>query len=463
MLRWTTRGAGGAIVAIAALSFLPRAAAAPGDHVRLGNAVLTPSVMSGFEYHSNIYLADGNDQEEHGAMSWVLSPDLELELKNDKLQLDFGAAWGIKKYIDFNPDDTVYEENADKFTDFDVSFGLVALPKSVVGLKLDDKFQVQNTPGELAGSKSNSNIVHVSNDTNGGILVRPGSALEIGVLGNLGLDRYTLPEDLAKDALKANINNRMSYGPVLAASWKFLPKTSLLGSASVNWTRWDNNLITTIGPEADGVDYGEYLGKPDALAWRTMWGVRGQLTQKLAAGAEIGFGQMYYDEQTVLDAASDLALPGSSAEVDMTGENTFARDLTDFSEGFLVNAQIAYAPVRNHKLTFGYRKDFQDAFFTNYVAYNYLFLRYEGLVAEKLGLTGEVKYRIDAFHGEITRDDQNVSLKVGGAWKFNKALSAGLAAGWDRRACLDAECESGVFYPTQYDDLWGQAGVTFEY
>lgn len=459
MLRSTTRGCGGAVLAIAAFGFAPSAVAAPGDHVRLGNAVLTPSAMTGFEYHSNIYLADGREQEEVGALAWVLKPELELKLENEKVQFDFGAGWGLKKFIDFAPRDAFNVQNADRFTDFNASLGINALTQSVIGLRLDDKFEIQNTPGELPTAEVSSNIVHVSNDTNGGIVIRPGSALEIGVLGNVGLDRYTLPEDLVET--KANINNRVSYGPALNGSWKFLPKTSLVGSASVNWTKWENNLITAIGPEADGVDYGQYLGKPDALAWRTMWGVRGQLTQKLAAGAELGYGQMYYDEQTVLDAAGSL--PGSSAEIDTIGEDTFARDLTSFSEGFLVNAQIAYAPVRNHKFTFGYRKDFQDAFFTNYVAFNYLFLRYEGLALEKLGLTGEVTYRIDAFHGEIARDDQNIGVKLGGAWQFADYLSAGLAVGWNERACLDRECENGVFYPTQYDDFWGQAGVTFTY
>jgi hypothetical protein len=219
--------------------------------------------------------------------------------------------------------------------------------------------------------------------------------------------------------------------------------------------------VSAIGPEADGVDYGTYIGKPDALAWRTMWGVRGQFTPKLAAGVELGYGQMYYDEAGVIEAGQSLG--GSSQEIEVIGEENFARDLTSFSEGLLVNAQLAYSPIRNHKVTFGYRKDFQDAFFTNYVAYNYLFLRYEGIAVQRLGVTGEVTYRIDAFHGEISRDDQNVAVKLGGAWNFNDALSAGLSAGWTERACVDPECENGVFYATQYDNFWGLVGATFTY
>lgn len=463
MLRRTTRGWFGACAAMVSVGLVPSALAAPGDHIRVGDAaVLTPSVMTGLEYNSNIYLADGRDQDTFGALAWVLKPELELAFDGPKLKLDFGAGWGLKKFFDFQPADDIHPDNADQFTNFNATFGMMALPKGIVGIRLDDRFEIQNQPGELPTSTDSSLMVHVSNDANGGFTIRPGSALEFDLLGNVGIDRYTLPEALLEGVGgKANINNRANYGPVVNGRWRFLPKTSLTGNVSLNWTKWENNLVYAIGPEADGVDYGQYLGKPDALAWRTLWGVRGQFTPKLAAGVELGYGQMYYDEDTVLEAAGALA--ESSQEVDLVGEDNFARDLTSFSEGFLVNAQMAYAPIRNHKVTFGYRKDFQDAFFTNYVAYNFLFLRYEGLVATRLGLTGEVTYRIDAFHGEISRDDQNIAVKLGGAWNFNDALSAGLSGGWTERACLDPLCENEAFYATQYDNFWGQLGVTFTY
>ena len=436
MLRWTTRGCAGALLVMLALAGVSGAHAAPGDHIRAGDAEIIPSVMTGFEAHSNVYLSDGNDQAEYPGLAWVIKPSVGVKLENDKVQLDAGVGWAGKKYIDFHPDQVPNLENADQWTDFTANLGVNALTKSLVGLHLDDKFEVQNYAGELASAEGSANITHVSNDANGGIAIRPGSALEIGLLGNFGLDSYTLPDALAESG-NPNINNRANYGPLVTASWRFLPKTSLVGSLGVNWTNWENNIVYAIGPDVEGVDYGSYVGKPDALAWRTSWGVRGQFTQKLALGAEVGYGQMYYDEQTVLDGASELGLGASSEEISTIGDDTFARDLTSFSEGLLVNLQAAYAPLKNHKIVFGYRKDFQDAFFTNYVAFNYLFLRYEGLVLNRLTITGEVKYRIDAFHGEVARDDQNISARVGAAWNATDYLSAGLAGGWSERACLD--------------------------
>jgi hypothetical protein len=51
-----------ALAAVVAVCYLPSAFAAPGDHIRFGNAVLAPSATTGFEYHSNLYLADGDEQ-----------------------------------------------------------------------------------------------------------------------------------------------------------------------------------------------------------------------------------------------------------------------------------------------------------------------------------------------------------------------------------------------------------------
>lgn len=440
------------------------ALAAPGDHVRAGDAVITPSLTTGLEYHSNVYLSDDKTPQSaaFGGTAWILQPRVGLELEGADVQFNLGAGWGVRKYLDFNEDNPQLQ-NADRFNDFDANLGLAALNRNVIGLRLDDKFEIQNSPSEMPTLvDGNANVVHLSNDLNGGIAVRPGSALELGVLGNLGFDRYTVPEEIFLEKQgDPNINNRANYGPVLDIKWRFLPKTTLSLGGSLNWLRWDNNLVEALGPEVEGASYGAYIGKPDAFAWRTGLGLKGQFTAKLALAAEIGYGQMLYDEQSVIDSAAGV--PSTSNELAQVGEETFARDLTSFGEGFTANAQVAYAPIKGQTFTLGYKKDFQDAFFTNYVVYNYAFLRYEGLFASRFGATGEFTYRIDAYHGEVARSDQNLRLKLGGAYRFNDYLSASLSGGWSERACLESSCEGGVFFSTQYDDLFVTAGATFTY
>lgn len=449
----------------AALAVTPAARAAPGDHIRSGEWVITPSLATGFEYHSNIYLADGIDNPVVGAPSWEFDPRIELAYDVPDHHFETSAGYHLKKFIDFQPGDFANVQNLDRLSDFDASLGLDALKRSVVGVRIDDRFTVQNTPAELATSDVNANIVVTSNDLVGGVPVRPGSALEILPTAMLGIDNYNVPYDLLEAYQdNPNLNNRFSYGPGLKATWRFLPKTSLLLQGSVTWNRWNDNLVAAVGPDADPGIYGEYVGKPDSLFWRASGGLRGQLTSKLSAELTAGFGQGLYDEESVV---ADSGLPGSSAEIDTTGaslnEETFARDLKSFKEGLLVNAQVSWKPQKGQSLVLGYRKDYQDAFFTNYVAYNYIFARYEGTFWERLTANAEASFRVDAFHGEIARTDLDTKLQGGAAWKFNDWFTANAGVGWTQRACGDAACREDQFYASQYDDVWGALGVKLTY
>lgn len=442
------------------------ALAAPGDHIRAGEMVITPSVATGFEYHSNAFLLEGGESTPPvpGA-AWTFTPRFASELEGNAVELYFGAGWSLKKFIDFVPDDVYNVQKLDRFTDFDAMLGLNALTRNLIGFRLDDRFEVQSNPAELQTSTTSdsANYVHTSNDLNAGATVRPGSAMEIGILGNLGIDRYTVPPELADDG-DPNINNRTNYGPVVDVKWRFLPKTSLLGSASMNFLRWEKNLVNPIGSETEGQDVGSLIGKPDATAWRTSWGIRGQFTDKIAASVELGYGQMYYDETSVTEDPAAAQLDPTGIELTPLTAETYATDLTSFGEGVTVNAQVAWAPVRGQTFTLGYRKDFQDAFFSNYQTYNYGFVRYEGLFASKFGLTGEFTYRIDQFHGVVARGDRGLRLKLKGAYRFTDYLAAEVGGGWVERGCIDETCGAGgEFFSTQYDDFSVTAGATFTY
>jgi hypothetical protein len=452
------------ILVALALGISPAAMAGPGDHIRVGETTLTPSLMTGIEAHSNLYLADGGAQSpEVSAMAWVLKPKLQVETRSRVVIFDLGFGYGLKKFIDFFPEDNFHPENADQFANVDVSGALQLFPTSKVGVKLGDRFENQGIPAELptqAGS-STANVVHTGNDLTGGVVFRPGSALSFEALGQFGYDNYEVPAALMTVA-SASYNNRVQYGPIVNGTWKFLPKTSMNASFSYNFLRWENHIVEAVGPDVEGSALGSYIGKPDADAWRLTAGVTGQFTQKLAASGTVGFGMMTYDEQTVLDDPFAATLAGgSSNELNTVGTDTFADDTTAL-DGILVNLQVSYAPVRGQTVTAGYRKDFQDAVFTNYVAYNFLFFRYEGTFQNRLGLGGELSYRLDEFHGEVARGDQNLGLKLNASYQVTPWLSAGAGGGWSRRACESVDCDT-VFYSTQYDDFSGTLGMTFTY
>ncbi len=442
------------VVVLVAFSVRP-ALAGPGDHVHIGDALITPSIGTGFEYHTNAYLADGGQgQPEIPAAAWTLRPRVSVNFKGRQVLWDLGAGYQLKKFIDLDPNDFATTDNLDQYNAVDASTSLTLFPSGIAGFKLEDNFVVVPTPVELQSNPGagTANITHTSNDLRGGIQVRPGSAIDVNVFGTLGVDAYDVPLVLQADKSgDVGYNNRLGYGPLVSAAWRFLPKTSLNGMFSYNWVQWDKNLVNAIGAEIEGSNVGLFLGKPDSIVWRTQWGLRGQFTEKLAAEVLLGYGQMVYDESTV---------PASG---DPQGEEGYDQDLTLFSEGFLVNAQLGYAPIKGQSITAGYRKDFQDAVFTNYVLYNYLYLRYEGLYFSRLGLGAEAGYRVDAYHGEIVRNDQNLVLKGNSSYRITDFLSTNLSVTWNRRACLEVDCHNDNFYSTQYDDVVLFGGATFTY
>jgi hypothetical protein len=467
MRRRTAREAATTVVVAALVSLAGPAHAEPGEHIRAGDATITPSVSTGMEYHSNVYLADGgSNSPEVSAPSWVLSPRVAVDLAGKEILLDFGLGYKIQKYFDTNPNDPYEVENLDRYNQFDAKLSLNALPTGMFGVKVNDQFQVINTPAELqtAEAGTNANVVQTSNDAYGGLAIRPGSALEVDALGNVGVDIYTVPSELLSED-ESSFNNRANYGPQVKASWRFLPKTAVTSSFSYSWIRWDRNFIEALGPEVEGSNTGLSLGKPDATSWRLLAGIRGQITAKMAVLGEAGFGQMYYDEQSVLDAAQGQVSANSTelqVKEDGTGDD-FARDLTGFGEGLLVNLQLAYAPIKGQTITLGYKKDFQDAVFTNYVAYNDVYVRYEGLFANKFGATAQVDARFDGYHGEVTRNDLNLKTRLGGVYRATRFFSLGAGVGWAERACADTNCNDKEFYSTQYDDYSAEVGVTLTY
>lgn len=452
--------AAGAVVLAAA--FLPRpSSAAPGDHVRLGDAVLSPSLYAGMAGHTNAYLASGSSlEEEVPALAFVLRPTMKLELKGEQASLQTGVGYSLKKFIDIEDDD-YNTQNLDRFNEVDANLALDALTRGIVGIKLDDSFAITDQPAALAQEpgSATSNIVHIGNDLSGGLQFRPGTAIDVNAVGILGADSYELPPSLSHEA-STSYNSKLSYGPALSTAWRFLPKTSVNAYFSYTWIDWGSSFVRAPGDEAQGSNVGRYVGKPDSQTWRALAGLKGQFTEKLAAEVSAGYGQATYDEETVI--ADAAGTPDSSTELDSSGAESFATDLTSFGDGLLVVARLGYAPLKWHTLSLGYKKDFQDAVFTNYVTYNSIFMEYRGTFAERLGVGLEFSYRIDDYHGEISRDDNNVETTLDLSYRATDFLALGLTGDWRHRACVATDCDDD-FYGTQYDDVSGQLGLTLSY
>lgn len=477
------RGTWLALLAVVPCAFGSVAHAEPGDHIRVGPAEIIPSVKTGVEFHTNVYLRDGSSNASDlliGAPFWMLRPGVEVKLDGPWMILSVAGVYGMRVYIDTQPDDAFEVSQLNRFNDVNLGVSAQFLPNRRVGFRVSDQFDIQNTPTDLHGDTvqaQNVNITHTGNDLEGGALLRPGSALDVGLLGVFSFDTYHLPEDylaLYPDVLNtpdnATFNDRFNFGPMVNATWRFLPKTSLIGMASVNWNQWNNNLIPYWSAGADG-NLGEVIAKPDSMAWRLTTGVRGQLSPRVATGLEAGYGQMYFNEQSVLNYNStlDQAKAASSFDLDLFGgedAENYARDLTSFGEGLLLIASVSYTPIKGQNVSLIYKKAFQDVLFTNYSAYNSVNLHYDGRFFERLGVVTEYGFRLDRYHGEVARGDLGHRMKVEGTWDFTQALRANLSTGWTARYCADDGCvdtaNPAVTYTSiQYDDIWVQAGASF--
>jgi hypothetical protein len=172
-------------------------------------------------------------------------------------------------------------------------------------------------------------------------------------------------------------------------------------------------------------------------------GLRGRLSEKVVVGLVGGYGQMDYDESSVGGGSEDAS---------------YAQDLTGFPEGVIGVFEIGWEPSTRHSLTMGYRKAFQDVYFTNYVGFHNAFIRYEGTFADRVGLSLNSGYRFENYVGEISREDHLLNAGIDVAYKATPFLDVGLGGGWTQRASAD-----GNNAEIEYDDTVIRAGLTLTY
>lgn len=443
------------------------AIAGPGDHVRIGPSDWTPGLSSGVEYHSNVFLADGLLNETEPGVAFRTVPSVKVALDRRTVALAFEGAWFLRKYLDITPENGLESTNLDRYRDAEARVELVALRERRVSLRAENRFQVSSSPGQLESASlgSDANIGLQTNDLRAGIALRPGSALDVNLVGSVVTNRYDVPEGLSANG-EASLNDRLTYGPQGDIAWRFLPRTSLAVRGGMGWLDWDQNMVRTLGASAGTGSFGAYLAKPDASKWWASGGLRGNVTERVATTIEFGFGQMDYDEQSVLDAAR--AIGGDAVAEAQAASAAYATDLDSAWDGVTADVKVAYAmgaleEERGQTVSVGYRKDFRDAFFSNYVLSHALSTRWDGDFGPSLGAHASFDVRSDGYVGEITRDDLMLSAEVGGTVTVADWFSLQGAGGWRQRACGDPTCENGKFYGIQYDDFYAQCNLVVSY
>ncbi len=179
--------------------------------------------------------------------------------------------------------------------------------------------------------------------------------------------------------------------------------------------------------------------------WHADAGIRGRFTDRLVLELLLGYGQMIYDEGSV-EGSGDFS------------EGDIGADLTDFPDGFTTTFGISYAPEETHQFSVGYKKSFEDSYFTNYMTYHFGYFRYQGVFARRWTAQTELSYRYESFVGEITRQDNVIGAKLDGGYALTDFAALGLGAWWNERSSADGE------HPEiEYDDFNVHLSATFTY
>ncbi|MFH1467738.1 MAG: hypothetical protein ABIO70_25350 [Pseudomonadota bacterium] len=181
-------------------------------------------------------------------------------------------------------------------------------------------------------------------------------------------------------------------------------------------------------------------------------GLRGRFTERVTLGLVAGYNDADYDEQSVLDDpgeadASELNPAAVGFDADPEG-----------AEKLALSATFQYDLSETHKAILGYERALMDSYFTNYLVFNYVFLRYNVLLGTRFGVGAEAGYRYEDFHGEVSRADHVVRTRFGATYAANKWLQANSNFQWDRRVSAGHE-----FGEIEYDDVGVNLGLTFVY
>ena len=455
---------GALFVALVSVGLSPGAAfAEAGDHLKVGSAEVVPSLKLGYEWRSNLYLeenplfpASGEEGTVRGS-AFVATPGLSLSLLTNEVSLELGASYGVRKFFaSSNSQDSNYNvANLDQFNNFDVAGNLHILPNGLVGLRLEESMAVSNRPIESQFA-DDALITRTRNDTGGYIVLSPGNALSFDLGGFFLYDQYDGNEGSSELVSGSRVNNKLGYGGALRSQWEFFPRTALVLDGQVEKFDWERNVVTTAGDEQLNENTGNGLAMPDGWGWRASAGIKGRVTNKVVVNAVLGYGQTTYDEQSVLDYADAISSNVWGDELDPS--EGWGKDLKGIA-GLLAYGSVTWTPVNGQSFSAGYKRDFQDSWFTNYVTYNSGFARYNGALARRWDLRLEGNYRLEAYNGEVVRNDHVLSTTAGLSYDATYWLSLDGGSTWRRRVSADSPALASI----EYDDIGFQLGLKLTY
>jgi len=397
--------------------------AAPGDHIRAGDAVLVPDIDIGMEYRTNVYRKDQNPVP--GANLRV-SPGLNLKVDNPMNAFNIGGEWELRKFFfvgDAGSGPVSASEqiqNLDQFNEVSLDANLDALKQEVVGIQLSNGAAVKNNLTD-ASLNSDAFNTRIRNQLSGGLRISPGPALAIIPGGTWVYDDYR-----ATGSPDKRYNQRQSYGPTLQTTWDFFPRTSFVFRGDYLLYSWSENVVS------DGVDPslgGGTIELPNSRHLKFDTGLSGRFSNKLFLDTLFGYGFAVYDGADLADNLKGL-------------------------DGFRTSLQLRYAVSENAQASLGYKRDFTDSFFTNWIAYDNLYALLQANVAD-FRPSAKFSGRFEEYAGGNQRNDLLLRFDLNAAYDIQTWASVSSGFGWQQRA--------SSLNTVEYDDYQFRLFGTFKY
>ncbi len=408
------------------------AVAAPGDRIRVGAFELSPTVGLGSEYRSNVYRSEENGV---AAANLDLATGLGIAAKGEEHQFDLDGRWELRKFYFVGPQQVGVPRsngerigNLDRFDTGNASMGVDTFRRSRLGFTLRDSFALRNATAD-AEYADVPYTTHLRNALTGDLRIAGSSALSFLPGGSWSYDDFRAPR--LRQGSDRSINALHSYGPDLGMQWRFLPNTALVVDSEVRLNRWAENVLESNAEDEPEIEI------PNSTFVKVRGGIDGQFTRKLFANLLLGYGTATYQGQ------SELAQRG------VTG-------LT----GLLVRFGVRYdlAPPTGDRpgsrIRAGYTRDFNDTFFSNYMALNAFELEYAGRFG-RFEPTLSYSLRFERYDGELQRSDvvNRVGLDLRTPLRSWALLSVG--GWWQQRASDMANVE--------FDDFHLRVSTAFTY
>lgn len=397
------------------------ALAKPGDHIRLGKTVITPSLSLGFQWRSNAFRADTQPQ---AAGNLNITPKVSALLDTPDVNFVLDAAYTARKFVfitnpqGFGDDERRSQIRAlDRFNSVSAGLKIDGLRTRQVGLNLSERFIVANNPNDRDVLEENPYVTQIRNTVSGGVSVRPGPALSVGLNANWGWARFFEP---GIEGPRRALNTRNTYGPSLQVKWLFLPRTAWVFNLSYTYNNWSN----------ENVDPNTGTQVTDSHFIRGTTGLQGRLTERLKVVARVGYGTGLYFR------SND---PGTSG-----------------LGGILVALQGTYTLTDRHNISAGYRKTFFDSYFTNVNQVNAVYARWNGKYGSRFSSSLSYGLRFENFRGLVARNDIVNQLSLGLGVKIAEWWNVNANGSWVQRRSREQDL-------VEYDDFRAGLSTTLLY